>query len=69
MTQQQMLSAAKRLHQECPGAWVQTDRDLTMIEDVIRDYKRERPSSDRDLRGGKLWWRTHHLIHQLGGEA
>ena len=63
MTQQELLRAALRYHDQNPGCWLRTDQGMTTIEDVIKDPKAEQPLD------GKMWWRTHHLVRQLGGQA
>jgi hypothetical protein len=73
MTKPQMLEAALKVHAVNPGAWLETDIELTEISDVVRDPAKVndpdyRPSS-HPKRYGRVWWRTHNLVRQLGGVA
>jgi len=73
MTRTQMLAAAQKEHAANPGAWLETDIDLTEISDVVRDPAKindadYRPSS-HPKSYGRIWWRTHNLVRQLGGVA
>lgn len=59
----QLREVAEALHRKFPGTWIRTD-SLT-IERVL---ELRSPTDPQPLDGG-LWWRTHHLVRQLGGEA
>lgn len=52
---------AEALHKEAPGTWIETDQTITKILAT-------RPATEDQPHGG-VWWRTHHLIRQLGGRA
>jgi hypothetical protein len=58
-----LLEQAIALHKTAPGTWIKTDQDITVILMTLPSIDRHQP-----LDGG-LWWRTHHLVRQLGGVA
>jgi hypothetical protein len=57
----QIREIAESLHDKFPGAWVQTDQEVEKILELRTD--------DSAHPQGGLWWRTHHLVRHLGGEA
>ncbi len=57
-----LLQAAQELHSKCPGTWIKTDSAMSTILETRSAY------SPMPQDGG-MWWRTHHLIRQLGGLA
>ena len=67
----QLREVAEALHRKCPGTWVNTDQGTTAVLELRPDdaphpnYKSEIQTSD----GNGMWWRTHHLVRQLGGAA
>ena len=67
----QLREVAEALHRKCPGTWVNTDPGTTVVLELRPDdaphpnYKSEIQTSD----GNGMWWRTHHLVRQLGGQA
>ena len=57
----QLREVAEALHRKCPGTWVCTDQGTTGVLGL-------RSELDQQPHGG-MWWRTHHLVRQLGGGA
>jgi hypothetical protein len=57
-----LLQLAIKLHSQAPGTWIETDRNITKI------LSTRNATETQPLNGG-LWWRTHHLVRQLGGQA
>jgi hypothetical protein len=59
----QLREVAETLHRKCPGTWVNTDQGTTVVLE-LRPDDAPHPSD-----GNGMWWRTHHLVRQLGGQA
>ena len=57
----QLRDVVESLHQKYPGTWILTDQETTKVLDL-------KPELDQHPHGG-MWWRTHHLVRQLGGAA
>jgi hypothetical protein len=60
---QTLLQQAQALHSEKPGTWIETDQNIKMIISTRDVLERLPPFT------GGLWWRTHHLVRHLGGQA
>jgi len=57
-----LIYSAEEYHRIDPGRCLRTDVDMTKILETA-------PASGEIPRTGGLWWRTHHLVRQLGGRA
>lgn len=61
MENRTLLQEVTALHERAPGTWIRTDQ---MVSEILET----RHCNDSQPHGG-MWWRTHHLVRQLGGVA